>query len=177
MVTSSSTAASITDQIGEDVNRWGFRSTVSDDGMAHAMVAYLEKEGVTRVAVVGEETDYGRGGAEIFTEALQANGLELVSADFVDPTSPDFSAIIAKLKANQPDRVAVYFTFTPLAAFFRQYEAARLEIPGIGRLPLEVVKKAVTLDFVSIGVRQRPVTEPAEPGDPVKADMACSVGG
>ena len=151
MVTSSSTAASITDQIGEDVNRWGFRSTVADDGMAHAMVAHLKKEGVTRVAIVGEETDYGRGGAEIFTEALQANGLELVSADFVDPTSPDFSAIITKLKANQPDRVAVYFTSTPLAAFFRQYEAARLKIPGTGRLLLEVVKKAVTPEFVAGG--------------------------
>ncbi len=151
LITSSSTAASITDQIGDSVNRWGFRSTVADDGMAHAMVAYLKKEGIKRVSIVGEDTDYGRGGAEIFTEALQANGLELVSSDFVNPTSPDFSAIMTKLKAQKPDRVAVYFTSTPLSAFFRQYEAARLDIPGTGRLLLEVVAKSVTPEFIAAG--------------------------
>ena len=151
LITSSSTAASITGQIGEKVNRWGFRSTVGDDGMAHAMVAYLKKEGVKRVSIVGEESDYGRGGAQIFTEAMKANGLELVSADFVNATSPDFSVIMTKLKANKPDRVAVYFTSTPLTAFFRQYEAARLNIPGTGRLLLEVIAKAVTPEFVAAG--------------------------
>ncbi|MGI9404839.1 MAG: ABC transporter substrate-binding protein [Hyphomicrobiaceae bacterium] len=151
LITSSSTAASITNQIGDTVNRWGFRSTVADDGMAHAMVTYLKKEGVKRVSIVGEETDYGRGGAEIFTEALTANGLELVSSDFVNPTSPDFSAIMTKLKAEKPDRVAVYFTSTPLSAFFRQYEAARLNIPGTGRLLLDVVAKSVTPEFITAG--------------------------
>lgn len=151
LVTSSSTAASITGQIGDAVNRWGFRSTVADDGMAHAMVAYLKQEGVKRVSIVGEESDYGRGGAQIFTEALEANGLELVSADFVNATSPDFSAIMTKYKATRPDRIAVYFTSTPLTAFFRQYEAARMKIPGTGRLLLDVIANAVTPEFVAAG--------------------------
>ena len=151
LITSSSTAASITGQIGEGVNRWGFRSTVADDGMAYAMVAYLKKEGVQRVSIVGEESDYGRGGAQIFTEALEANGLEVVSADFVNPTSPDFSAILTKYKAMQPDRIAIYFTSTPLTAFYRQYEAARMSIPGTGRLLLDVITDAVTPEFVAAG--------------------------
>lgn len=151
LITSSSTAASITGQIGEEVNRWGFRSTVGDDGMADAMVAYLKKEGVKTVAIVGEDTDYGRGGAEIFAQAMEKEGLELTSSDFVNPTSPDFSAIMTKLKATGPDRVAVYFTSTPLTAFFRQYEAARLNIPGTGRLLLDVIAKAVTPEFIASG--------------------------
>jgi len=151
LITSSSTAASITDQIGEDVNRWGFRTTVGDDGMADAMVAYLTKEGVKSVAIVGEDSDFGRGGAGIFAEAMENAGLELTSSDFVNPSSPDFSVIMTKLKASSPDRIAVYFTSTPLTAFFRQYEAARLNIPGTGRLLLDVIAKAVTPKFIESG--------------------------
>lgn len=151
LITSSSTAASITDQIGEGVNPWGFRSTIGDDGMARAMVSYLKTEGVKRVSIVGEDTDYGRGGAETFTKALEENGMEVVSADFVNPTSPDYTAILTKLKAEKPDRVAVYFTSTPLIAFFRQYEAVRLGIPGTGRLLLDVIIKEVSPEFVAAG--------------------------
>ncbi|MBM3559222.1 MAG: ABC transporter substrate-binding protein [Alphaproteobacteria bacterium] len=151
LITSSSTAASITDQIGDKVNRWGFRSTIGDDGMAYAMVAHLKKEGVKKVGIVGEDNDYGRGGAEIFAKALKAAGMEVTSTDFVNPTSPDFTAILTKLKATKPDRIAAYFTSTPLTAFFRQYEAARVGIPGTGRLLLDVIVKAVTPEFVAAG--------------------------
>jgi branched-chain amino acid transport system substrate-binding protein len=151
LITSSSTAASITSQLGEDLNPWAFRSTIGDDGMAHAMVAHLKNEGVERVSIVGEDNDYGRGGAEIFAKAMEENGIELVSSDFVNPTSPDFTAIMTKLKANKPDRVAVYFTSTSLTAFFRQYEAVRLGIPGTGRLLLDVILQAVTPEFVASG--------------------------
>lgn len=151
LITSSSTAASITSQIGESVNPWGFRSSVADDGMANAMVAFLKQQGVKRISIVGEESDYGRGGAEIFTKMLEANGMELVSADFVNPTAPDFSVIMTKLKANKPDRVAVYFTSTPLEAFIRQYETVRLGIPLTGRVEANILLKAVSPEFAASG--------------------------
>ena len=37
------------------------------------------------------------------------------------------AVIMTKYKATRPDRIAVYFTSTPLTAFFRQYEAARMK--------------------------------------------------
>jgi len=152
LITSTSTAASITSQIGEEVNRWAFRSTIADDGMAYALVDHLKAEGVKRVSIVGEDTDYGRGGAEVFEAALNANGMEVASADFVNPTSPDFTPIITKLKAVNPDRLAVYFTSTPLTAFFRQYETARLKIPGTGRLNIDhVLNKVLSPKFIAEG--------------------------
>ena len=152
LVTSTSTAASITDQIGEGVNRWAFRSTIADDGMASSMIAFLMEEGVNTISIIGEDTDYGRGGAEVFAAAAEAHGMEILSTDFVNPTAPEFSAIITKLKANKPDRLAVYFTSTPLTAFYRQYEIARLNIPGTGRLNIDhVLTNVLSEEYVSSG--------------------------
>ena len=152
LITSTSTAASITDQIGEGVNRWAFRSTIADDGMASSMVSFLKEEGVKSISIIGEDTDYGRGGAEVFSSAVEAHGIEVLSTDFVNPTSPEFTAIITKLKLNRPDRLAVYFTSTPLTAFYRQYETARLNIPGTGRLNIDhVLTNVLSEEFVASG--------------------------
>ena len=63
------------------------------------------------------------------------------------------------------------------SAGMRQSDLIELYRDGVAEASDETGLQVSTTEFVSIGVRQRPVTEPAESGDPVKADMACSVEG
>src|SRR6476646_5895293 len=66
------TSPKITELSGVGGNEWTFRINPSDQDMMVALGRYLKGETkIKRVAVVGEDTDFGRGGAGAFAEVTK----------------------------------------------------------------------------------------------------------
>lgn len=83
-----------------------FRTCGRDDqqgGMAGGIIA--DKFKGKRVAVVHDKTTYGQGLADETRKAMNAKGLKEVMYEGVNKDDKDFTALVSKLKAANPDLV------------------------------------------------------------------------
>jgi branched-chain amino acid transport system substrate-binding protein len=83
-----------------------FRVCGRDDqqgGLAGAMIA--EKFAGKHVAIIHDKTTYGQGLAEETRKAINARGLKEVMFEGVNKDDKDFTALVSKLKAVNPDLV------------------------------------------------------------------------
>lgn len=83
-----------------------FRVCGRDDqqgGMAGAIIA--DKYKGKRVAIVHDKTTYGQGLADETRKALHAKGMKEVMYEGVNKDDKDFTALVSKLKAANPDLV------------------------------------------------------------------------
>lgn len=152
-----STAPSITGLSGRKGNNiWAFRTSVSDDGMAKALVDHLAGQTPwKRIAVIAEDTDYGRGGTKAFSDHAARNGIQIVATETFTQGTPDFTALITKLASQRPDAIAIYMLGADMANFMKQYEAWGGKIPVTGRFdPALLNPESVQRGFLdgSIGV-------------------------
>lgn len=77
----------------------------------------------TKVALVLESGDAGHddGAAQKAYYAESAPEIEVVAEEYFDPTTTDFSAVMAKLRATEPDVVYSMFLGVATIAFAEQY--------------------------------------------------------
>lgn len=121
-VIGSPSATSITAASGVGGNPWAFKIIPNDVGMLSALVKWIDDQGKSgRVAFVGEDTDYGRSGAKAFDEALQTHGKKLLSQDFYQQGTSDFTNLFTRLKASRPSLVAAYIIGADSQNYLRQW--------------------------------------------------------
>ena len=83
MVTGIASNPQITALAGPGRNEYSFRISPSDSAMMDALGIYLgNKKQWKTVAIVGEDTDFGRGGADAFKAVAEKAGVQVVSTDF-----------------------------------------------------------------------------------------------
>ena len=128
-----STHPDITSKAGVGGNKWVFR-TVANDGMIADVVAEKMK-GYKSIAIVGEDTDYGRGAARLMKERLPA-GVKIVSEDYMKQTETDFLPVLTRIRAAKPDALATYVLDQQASNLMKQYQQFGLAIPLVGRPPL-----------------------------------------
>lgn len=130
-----SSAGSITDQSGVGGNEWTFRTAQPEPRLASALSKFLVKEGkVKTIAILAEDSDYGRGGATALTESARAAGLTITSSDFTPLGTPDFTSTLTRLRSQRPDAVALYIQGADTANFMRQYASSGLKARITGRV-------------------------------------------
>ena len=135
LLSSIATNPKISEQSGVGGNPWVFRLNPSDRELSVANVKYLKSLGnIEKVAIVAENTDYGHGGADAFTAAAEANGLEVVSTDFHALGAPDFTTIITRLRNNGAQAVAIYQAPGDNLNFARQALAQGLDAVMTGKI-------------------------------------------
>ena len=139
-VVATASATSISDQSGKGGNRWTFKFNPSDATMATAMVEWLAKEKLAdKVAFLGEDTDFGRSGASGFEAALAAKGQKLLMQDFYQQNTPDFSAVLTRVRAAKPSVLAIYALAGDQKNIISQIMAMGLRVPLSGRLITDVI--------------------------------------
>lgn len=78
----------------------------------------VDKLGFKSFAIIHDTTDYGRGHMEYFVESLKERGLKPISTDGVSIEQKDFTTILTKIKAQNPE--VVYFGgLTPLGVLIK----------------------------------------------------------
>jgi branched-chain amino acid transport system substrate-binding protein len=128
-----STHPDISNKSGVGGNKWVFR-TVAHDGMIADVVAEKMKN-FKSIAIVGEDTDYGRGAARLMKERLPPS-VKIVSEDYLKQTETDFLPVLTRIRASKPDALATYVLDQQAANLMKQYQQFGLTIPLVGRPPL-----------------------------------------
>jgi branched-chain amino acid transport system substrate-binding protein len=137
MVTGIASNPQITESAGPGRLEYSFRISPGDAAMMDALGIYLgNKKAWKTVAIVSEETDFGRGGADAFKAITGKAGLEVVSSDFHAQGTPDFTTILTRLQQRRPDSIATFQTSTDSINFLRQAMQMGLKIPYTGRIEL-----------------------------------------
>jgi branched-chain amino acid transport system substrate-binding protein len=104
LVTGVSSAADLT----EKGNRWFFRATETDALLAKSFAKVLYEEmKLRKVAYIGVNDDWGRGGVEQFEKQMTALGAKTVMKEYFDHGTTDFYTILTKLRASGADGVFV----------------------------------------------------------------------
>jgi branched-chain amino acid transport system substrate-binding protein len=104
MLSPSATNPPLTQQGSKVFNRIAFTDAQQGDFAAK----YLhDKLGFTKIAVMHDGTDYGKGLAEIVAAKFKEAGGEVVSEEAVTPGETDFTAVLSTVAATKPQ--AIYF--------------------------------------------------------------------
>ena len=137
MITGIASNPQITDLSGVGGNDWAFRINPSDKAMMDALGAYLGTKKVFKtVAIVGEDTDFCRGGADAFKQAASKAGLTIVSEDFHPQNTPDYTSILTRLQQRRPDAIAIFQLGGDSINFLRNAMQLGISIPYTGRVEL-----------------------------------------
>jgi branched-chain amino acid transport system substrate-binding protein len=134
MVEGIASSPKITELSGVGRNEWTFRINPSDDDMMEALGLYLSQSSkIRRVAVLGEDTDFGRGGAAAFAAVAKKYGLEVISTDFHPQGYPDFTSLLTRIQQSRPDAIALFQLAGDQLNFLRNAMQLGVRIPYVGR--------------------------------------------
>lgn len=131
LVTGVSSSASLT----EKGNTWFFRATETDALLAKSFAKILFNElKLRKVAYIGVNDDFGRGGVAEFEKQMKGLGATTVMTEFFEHGTSDFYTLLTKLKASGADGVFVAAETQDGSIFVKQ--KAELGIPvkvfGVG---------------------------------------------
>ena len=134
MVEGIASSPKITELSGVGGNEWTFRINPSDDDMMEALGLYLSQSSkIRRVTVLGEDTDFGRGGAAAFAAVAKKYGLEVISTDFHPQGYPDFTSLLTRIQQSHPDAIALFQLAGDQLNFLRNAMQLGVRIPYVGR--------------------------------------------
>jgi branched-chain amino acid transport system substrate-binding protein len=98
----------LADNLLESKSPWIFRVGASSADYARATVAFLKDNGAPKtMAIVYENTNFGQSSMKAMAAAAQANGIHLVATESYEAKSPDYRAVLQRVKRANPE--AIYF--------------------------------------------------------------------
>lgn len=137
MITGVSSGPKITDLSGAGGNQFMFRISPDDMRMAQGLTEYLGARKLFKtVAIIGEDSDFGRGGATTFAPLAQKAGMTIISTDYAPQMTPDYTALLTRVAMKKPDAIAVFMLGGDSLNFHRTAMQMGLKIPYTGRAEL-----------------------------------------
>lgn len=109
-----------------------FRTCTTDAVQGPVAAQYLLGVGIKQVATIHDKKSYGQGLAEAFAEAFKAGGGTVVATETINPDDKDFSAVITKVKAANPEIVYYGGEYPQAGPLSQQMKAAGLNVPLMG---------------------------------------------
>ena len=117
--TSSSGKITASDTPGFD---WTFRISPMSLMEAEAVEPYIVSElGMTKVAILSVNNDWGRGAAEVFKAVIEAQGGQVISEDFVDQSATDVLPQLTSIKNSGADSILMTTSAGQIATILKQY--------------------------------------------------------
>jgi len=123
-------ASAINDKITQDgypeITRVITASKIQNEFAAETAV---NEWGVKKIAVIHDQTEYGKTNAEQFIDKAKSLGAEMLSFDGISVGQQDFSALLTKIKGEAPEMIFFGGLATEAALIKRQM--SELDIPAI----------------------------------------------
>ena len=91
--------------IWEPIKKWVFKSFPSNDDQIPAELNYAKKKGWNRVALLTDNTSFGKDTVEMTHEVVKKNRMELVAEESYSPSDTDVSAQVTRVRGANPDVV------------------------------------------------------------------------
>ena len=96
------------DNVLETGSPWVFRICAGSSAYATATVDFLKAMDAPKsVAIVYESTNFGQSNADAMDKAARAAGFEVVDSEAYQASSPDYKAVLQRVKARNP--AIIYF--------------------------------------------------------------------
>jgi branched-chain amino acid transport system substrate-binding protein len=117
----------VADNVMETGSQWVFRICAGSGSYATATLDFLKNNGDPKtLAIIYENTNFGQANNKSMMAAAQAAGLQLVDSEAYQATSPDYKALLQRVKSKNPE--AIYFASYLLDAgtLMRQSEQLNL---------------------------------------------------
>ena len=102
-------------QLGQDVNPYTFRLMIPDDIQVNLLVEFAASR-FERVAVIAEDNETGKAIAELASDEMAKQGVELATTEFFSEDELDLSPIVLKAKQSDADAVIIGSHIGPFAA-------------------------------------------------------------
>ena len=123
-----------------------FRIIANDNALGSGLANYAKnKLKAKTIAVIDDRTAYGQGVADVFAKTAQKDGLKMLDREFTNDKATDFSAILTKIKASNPDVIfygGMYSQAGPLVRQMRQLGIKATLMGGDGICAPELGKLA-----------------------------------
>jgi len=114
-------------------NYWTFAVIKSDDLQAESLAsAAINDMKFERIAIIYDTNDYGTGNKNSFLGVLQEMGKEPVIIESYKSDDKEFTAQLSKIKAAEPDAIAVFGTIPGAPAIMIQARNLGIEARFIG---------------------------------------------
>ncbi|HVO84835.1 MAG TPA: branched-chain amino acid ABC transporter substrate-binding protein [Syntrophobacteria bacterium] len=112
--------------------KYFLRTCPRDDEQAKVGANYVQSMGYKKLAILHDNTTYAKGLADEAKGLLEKAGVEIVFFDALTPGEKDYTAILTKMKAANPD--AVFFTgyYPEGGLLLNQKKAMNWPVPFIG---------------------------------------------
>src|SRR5437762_5479398 len=126
-------AANITQQ----GNPYVFRTSFTQSTAMPKLARYIKDTVKAKsVAMVWVNNDFGKGGRDSMSKALEAQGIKVVADISTDPGQVDFSGAVLKVKQSNADAVFVYTNEEESARALRELRKQGYDKPIIGETVL-----------------------------------------
>lgn len=115
---------------------------VQGPGVGDFMVKTLAAK---NVAVIDDQSEYGKGLADVVATTVKKDGAQIAVRDVIDPKSDDYSATVNKVKAAAPDAVFYGGYYAEAAKFLKQLRDSNVTakfVTGDGALDQKLVEGA-----------------------------------
>ncbi|MEX3856690.1 ABC transporter substrate-binding protein [Paraburkholderia sp. BR10923] len=87
------------------------------------------KQGFRRVAVLFQNTDWGRASKDVFVKAAAARGAQVIAAEGYQPTDKDFRATLLRVRDTKPDALVLISYYSDGAQIVRQARTSGITLP------------------------------------------------
>jgi len=126
-------AAAITQQGNPYIFRTAFTQTTAMPKVARYVNDTLKAK---TVAIIYTNNDFGKGGRDVFTKAIEPYGIKVVADISTDPGQLDFSGAVLKAKQANADALFVYTNEEEAARALRELRKAGYDKPIVGETVL-----------------------------------------
>ena len=116
-------------RLSEKGLKYFFRTSPRDDEQGKVITRTIEKMGVKKVALLHDNTTYAKGLCEEVKEPLAKKGVTTVFYDALTPGERDYTAILTKMKAAQPDIVFFGGYYAEGGLLLRQKQEMNWKVP------------------------------------------------
>ena len=96
------------DNVMDSKSPWVFRICAGANDYAKATIAFLKANGAPKnIAIVYENTNFGQSNMKAMSAAAKDAGMNLVAVESYEAKSPDYKAVLQRVKQANPD--VIYF--------------------------------------------------------------------
>jgi branched-chain amino acid transport system substrate-binding protein len=113
-------------------SKYMFRMWTGINVYAPQLAEYtVQQMGKKRIAVIYVNNDFGIANAKAYTARLKELGADVVASETFADGDKDFKAQLTKIKAAEPDAMAVFSYYVEGALIVQQARAAGIEVPFV----------------------------------------------
>lgn len=117
--------------IVEPVRKWVFKTPQSDRMAVQKIIGYLRPRKIRQVAVISDNSPFGKGGLKEIQRLMPAAGFQIVDAQEYGPTDTSMMTQLTKIKAARPQAVICWGTPPGPATIAKEMKQLAIRAPLI----------------------------------------------